>query len=511
MHGTNGVGNGDRHDDGAGTHSFAVTAVDGAGNDTTVTSTYNVQAGDANENVVGPQSVDTDPGGLGASPTVPLQTQIDVPAGVSGQITITPSPAGPPPSGFVLFSRQSTITGPAAPGPTSPHVVTFTVDASELGGTPPASVAVFRNGIAVAACTGPTDAAPDPCVASRTALGDGDAEVVVRTTQFSTWTLGRRTFLVSSVDPTSRAQGVTAQTINISGHGFQPAATVKFSGTGVTIASTTVNSPTSITLSVAVGGSAAVGARDVTVTNPGPVTATCSGCFTINAKPTVATASPSSRPQGASHQTVVITGTNFQPGATRDHLGIGSHRALDGVRGSDARVPRRVGRPDRRHRQPQCRGCQSRRGHRDRRERLRRQRASDGHLREPHERASRPDVEHQHPRIGLRHHIRHGRRRGLVRTGHRRQLGHPQLRDQVDRQRHNRFHRDDRRTISFDHEPRRWNGRLHQLSHRDRRSPSRQRVTVVVRPRGHSPAHHGDWQRVRSRCDGEVRTGGSAR
>ena len=307
----------------AGSHSFAVTAVDGAGNDTVVTSTYHVRAGDVSQNVVGPQSVDTDPGGLGASPTVPLQTQIDVPAGVSGQITVTPAPAGPPPSGFVLFSRQATISGPAAPGPTSPHLVTFTIDASELGGTPPASVAVFRNGVAVAACAGPTDAAPDPCVASRTALGDGDAELVVRTTQFSTWTLGRRTFLVSSVDPASRAQGVTAQTIHISGYGFQPTATVKFSGTGVTIASTTVSSPSSITLSVAVSGTAAVGARNLTVTNPGAVTATCTGCFTINAKPTVSTASPSSRPQGASHQAVVITGTNFQPGATATISGSG--------------------------------------------------------------------------------------------------------------------------------------------------------------------------------------------
>jgi hypothetical protein len=84
-----------------------------------------------------------------------------------------------------------------------------------------------------------------------------------------------------------------------------------------------VNSPTTITLSVAVSGTATVGARDVTVTNPGTVTAVCRGCFTVNAKPTVATASPSSRPQGASHQTIVITGTNFLPGATATISGSG--------------------------------------------------------------------------------------------------------------------------------------------------------------------------------------------
>ena len=213
-----------------------------------------------------------------------------------------------------------------APDANHPYGATFTIDASEVGGTPPAAVSVFRNGVAVADCTGPTAAAPDPCLASRSLVSDGsgDVAVVVRTTQFSTWSFGRRAFIVNGVTPTSRAEGAAAQAIVIRGDGFQQGATVKFSGAGISVASTVVGSPTSITASVTITGGAATGPRDVTViTNPGKVTATCTGCFSINARPTVSSATPSSRPQGASHQAVTVTGTAFQPGATATVSGTG--------------------------------------------------------------------------------------------------------------------------------------------------------------------------------------------
>ena len=98
---------------------------------------------------------------------------------------------------------------------------------------------------------------------------------------------------------------------------------MKFSGAGISVASTVVGSPTSITASVTITGGAATGPRDVTVTNPGKVTATCTGCFSINARPTVSSAAPGSRPQGASHQAVTVTGTAFQPGATATVSGTG--------------------------------------------------------------------------------------------------------------------------------------------------------------------------------------------
>jgi hypothetical protein len=266
--------------------------------------------------VTGPGTVTTDPGGLGASSEVPVQTRLDVPAGVSGEVSVESVPAGPSPSGFVLFGREIELDGPAAPSASAPYVVTFTVDASEVGAVPPDQVVAFRNGVQVAACTGPTDAAPDPCIADRRAGVDGDVEVTLRTTQFSTWTLGRRTFLVTSVAPSSRAQGTTQQTVFVSGDGFQPGATAKVSGSGVTIASTVLASDELMQLTLSVGSGAAVGARDVTVTNPGPSAAVCRGCFTVNAKPTVSSLAPSSRAAGEQHAIIQVSGVGLQAGAT---------------------------------------------------------------------------------------------------------------------------------------------------------------------------------------------------
>ena len=74
--------------------------------------------------------------------------------------------------------------------------------------------------------------------------------------------------------------------ITVTGDGFLAGVKAKFSGTGVTVNTTTRTSTATLTLDVTVSGTATVGARDMIVTNPGNVTATCTGCFTVNAKPT---------------------------------------------------------------------------------------------------------------------------------------------------------------------------------------------------------------------------------
>jgi hypothetical protein len=62
----------------------------------------------------------------------------------------------------------------------------------------------------------------------------------------------------------------------------------------------------------------------LTVTNnDGEAPATCSGCFTVNGAPTVASTSPSSRGQGATNQNVTVTGTNFVNGAAASFSGTG--------------------------------------------------------------------------------------------------------------------------------------------------------------------------------------------
>ena len=180
----------------AGAHTFKVTTLDKAGNSGTVTVSYTVLAGNASEEVTGGDTVTTDPGNMGATPEVPLQTSIKAPAGVTGTISVTPTdePAAPQ-NGYSLFGEDLVLSGPEATA-AAPYTVTFTVDATALDGIAPADVQVFRNGTALTGCTHPTAAVPDPCIANRGFApgGEGDAIVTVRTSKFSTWSLGRLSY-----------------------------------------------------------------------------------------------------------------------------------------------------------------------------------------------------------------------------------------------------------------------------------------------------------------------------
>lgn len=171
----------------AGDYPITITETSG-----TATATQSFTLSVAPPTTTGGETVTTDPGGGGATPQVPVQTAISVPAGIAGVVSVTPQPAGPAPSGFVLFGQEVVLTGPAASAST-PYTISFTVDASALAGVAPEDVQIWRNGAQLTSCTDPTAATPDPCVASRglASGGDGDALVTVRTSQFSTWTLGR--------------------------------------------------------------------------------------------------------------------------------------------------------------------------------------------------------------------------------------------------------------------------------------------------------------------------------
>ncbi|NEK57019.1 hypothetical protein GCU56_03920 [Geodermatophilus sabuli] len=159
--------------------------------------------GDLDTTVTGPETVST---GASATADAPLQTQIAVPAGVSGTLTVDAQPTtAAAPSGFALFGRQVVIEGPVGTA-VAPYRVTFTLDVSLVGGVAPADVQVWRDGVALAACTGPTAAVPDPCLVSRTAAGDGDVAVTVRTSHFSTWTFGRLGYSVTGPFPPVDAQ-----------------------------------------------------------------------------------------------------------------------------------------------------------------------------------------------------------------------------------------------------------------------------------------------------------------
>jgi hypothetical protein len=119
---------------------------------------------------------------------------------------------------------------------------------------------------------------------------------------------------VESTNPSSRGQGAVSQTIAIKGKNLVNGATASF-GTGVTVNSTTFKSSTELTANVTVETTAATGLRAVTVTNPDSGVGSANA-FTVNAGPTVTSASPSSRPQGATFQTVTIKGSGFSSSAS---------------------------------------------------------------------------------------------------------------------------------------------------------------------------------------------------
>jgi hypothetical protein len=126
--------------------------------------------------------------------------------------------------------------------------------------------------------------------------------------------------VVPPVPPTvltvSPASGTTAggTAVTITGTGFKSGATVSFGGTNAP--SVTFNSAAQLT---AITPARTAGAVTVTVTNPGGLSGSKASAYTFVAPPApgpaITTASPSSGTT-AGGTTVVITGTNFQNGAT---------------------------------------------------------------------------------------------------------------------------------------------------------------------------------------------------
>jgi outer membrane protein assembly factor BamB len=123
---------------------------------------------------------------------------------------------------------------------------------------------------------------------------------------------------ITAVTPNAIGQG-SSVTVTLTGSGFSGTPSVFVSGTLVTASSVVVNSSTSLQVNLKVAGTATVGPRDITVIEPGPVADTCSGCLTIDTPPTLSSVSPNTVPLGESAN-ITVTGTNFQPGATLNHL-----------------------------------------------------------------------------------------------------------------------------------------------------------------------------------------------
>ncbi len=127
---------------------------------------------------------------------------------------------------------------------------------------------------------------------------------------------------VSAINPNFGLPNNTYNNVVVTGTSFVSGATVSL-GAGITVNSVTFNSPTQLTVNITVLSTAAIGARNVTVTNPDGGVGACASCYTVTTGPTVTSVTPNSRGQAATNQDLVISGTFFRPGATVTFSGAG--------------------------------------------------------------------------------------------------------------------------------------------------------------------------------------------
>ncbi|MFC1484982.1 IPT/TIG domain-containing protein [bacterium] len=128
--------------------------------------------------------------------------------------------------------------------------------------------------------------------------------------------------VVTSIAPAQIAQGAVDQDITVTGANIQDSTSTKveISGTGITISSTVVIGETSLRMTISVAKTAAVGARDIVVTNPVDIISGTApygigkGLLNIVQGPVITAISPNNVDQGSNKKEIYITGKGFQQG-----------------------------------------------------------------------------------------------------------------------------------------------------------------------------------------------------
>jgi cysteine-rich repeat protein len=136
------------------------------------------------------ESVTTDSEGDGATTSDPIETTATVQR--SGAVSIDETSAGvASPIAELSVTQEVTISVP--PGtPEEPAGVVFKLDPSRVpAGQRYAAVELFRDGALVPSCVNESGiASPDPCVADRDLLDDGDLQITVLMSEGGTWSFG---------------------------------------------------------------------------------------------------------------------------------------------------------------------------------------------------------------------------------------------------------------------------------------------------------------------------------
>jgi peptidoglycan/xylan/chitin deacetylase (PgdA/CDA1 family) len=245
------------------------------------------------------------------------QSQAGGNQGTSATVTFTVDATGPtvtitsPANGDTVSTSTVTVKGTAGTAPGDDATVTVDVfTGTSATGTPArTSTATVSTGSWSVDVTGLTAGTYTVQARQKDAAGNSSSSSPVTFTVKGSMT-------ITSVSPTSLPQGVTGQTLTVTGSGFTSGASVSVSGTGVTTGTTTVVSNTSLSVPVDVSASAATGARDVVVTAAGSGTVTCTGCLSVTAGPVTAGpvvtgTSPNALGQGATNMTVQVNGSGF--------------------------------------------------------------------------------------------------------------------------------------------------------------------------------------------------------
>ncbi|MDH3591716.1 MAG: IPT/TIG domain-containing protein, partial [Planctomycetota bacterium] len=132
---------------------------------------------------------------------------------------------------------------------------------------------------------------------------------------------------VTSVAPATIVQGAENKELTVKGTGFRDGGALSLSGAGLTLGDTTFVSATEATVEVTVDDAAAIGARDVTYTQPaagGSAAATLGNAVTIHyPDPTLTSVTPVAIPQGGAAVELTVTGTGFRTGAAFSVSGSG--------------------------------------------------------------------------------------------------------------------------------------------------------------------------------------------
>ncbi len=258
--------------------------------------------------------------GTGAT-TGPRDVTVTNPAPGGGTATLT--------NGFAINNSVPTITNAAPNSGTRTQTLNVVLTGTNfVNGVTTAS---FGNDVTVnsAVANSATQITANLTIGATAATGARDIVVTNpapgggSATLTSGFTITNPAPTLTSVTPNLAGREQTLD-ITLTGSGFLSGVSVANFGANITVNSATVNpAGTELIANITVAGNAALGARDVSVTNPAPGggTATLAGSFTINNPvPTLTSVNPANANQGQTLD-VVLTGSGFLSGATTVDFG----------------------------------------------------------------------------------------------------------------------------------------------------------------------------------------------